>query len=179
MLRLFPVLLLFGASILVAQERNRLPQIDAMKARIQKSPAAPKQVDTFQLVEARWAKGAIRGLGDFDECHDHEVDVNAMNIYLEMVNPGYHEEHDQYGPRFISKIEAIGHFFSKEGAVLGHKSLGVTEMKRLKAYPVQAFGIQLALSDKLDAGRYRVDIELHDKITQKRSQKTLHFIKNP
>lgn len=166
--------MLFSPVARTQEDRLKLPHIEEMKSKLDGPTHA--RAERLRISELRWSQGGIRGLGDFDELTEDSVTLKDMNFYIEIEHLGFSETQVKAGRRFLADIEIVGHFFDAEGKPLGHKSLGISQLTRLKPYKTLAIGAGVKLSDALPKGRYRIDIEVIDRTRHTRDQRTIHFI---
>ncbi len=153
------------------QQTHRESQTLPKKKRV-----AIERLTEFKVENATWIDGKPRAMGDVDVLEPNEVKLSALQAYAEAVGLGYEKIQGKKVERYEYRIAARGVFYDPAGKLLGQKDFGIKSAKLIAPYQRQAVAIDLAISDSIPPGIYRMDLELEDLILKKSAHQTLHFV---
>ena len=128
-----------------------------------------------------------RGLGLYTPATGGALEDRRLAIYVEVANFSLRPLHDNAAERKSlgrpadgvereAILDVEGTFFAADGHRIGTMKLGSQRFVTRTVFGVTSFGLDVKLSGKVQPGTYRVQLQVTDRVSGKRTKRSVDYV---
>ena len=136
-----------------------------------------RALDSLDVTKVIVVADKPEALGVYRPSDGGRIADRHLRLYVEVENFGHAPLQTDAGTEDLYEVnlDVTGIFFLENGEELGQKSLGTHRYETRSPLGVTWLGLDVQLGDSVPNGTYAIQIEVHDRVREKKSSRRIAF----